>query len=132
VGQIELNCEQAEALVARLAASLAAHCEDPTEVQGEREPPPNYPTGSRGVEPELAAQGVKVLDIPVGRRQDRGHRRSGPVCNAGPNANLWPTPANERPRHNPLSPSLQGYKLNRGVNYISCNILNRFGHEVPA
>jgi hypothetical protein len=43
VGQIELNREQAEALVARLAASLDAHCENPAEVQGEREPPPNTP-----------------------------------------------------------------------------------------
>jgi hypothetical protein len=74
VGQIELNREQAEALVARLAASLNAHCEDPTEIQGEREPPPEYPAGSRGVEPVLAAQGVEVLDIPIGGRQNRGHR----------------------------------------------------------
>jgi hypothetical protein len=43
VGQIELNCEQAEALVARLAASLNAHCEDSAVVSGEREPPPEYP-----------------------------------------------------------------------------------------
>jgi hypothetical protein len=26
----------------------------------------------------------------------------------------------------------QGYELNRGVNYISCNILDHFGREVPA
>jgi hypothetical protein len=70
VGQIELNCMQAEALVTRLAASLNAHCENPAEVQGEREPPPEYPKGSRGVKPELAAQGVEVLDIPVGRHQN--------------------------------------------------------------
>jgi hypothetical protein len=70
VGQIELNREQAEALVAQLAASLNVHRENPTAVQGEREPPPEYPEGSRGVELELAAQGVEVLDIPVGRRQN--------------------------------------------------------------
>jgi hypothetical protein len=62
VGQIELNREQAEALVTRLAASLDAHRENPIAIQGEREPPPEYPTGSRGVDPELAAQGVEVLD----------------------------------------------------------------------
>jgi hypothetical protein len=70
MGQIELNREQAEALVARLAASLDAHHENPAEIQGEREPPPEYPTGSRGVEPELAVQGVEVLDIPVGGCQN--------------------------------------------------------------
>jgi hypothetical protein len=70
VGQIELNREQAEALVARLAASLDVHHENPVVIQGEREPPPEYPAGSRGVDPELAAQGVEVLDVPVGRRQN--------------------------------------------------------------
>jgi hypothetical protein len=70
VKQIELNREQAEALVTQLVASLNTHCEDPTEIQGEREPPPEYPAGSRGVEPELAAQGVEVLDIPVGGCQN--------------------------------------------------------------
>jgi hypothetical protein len=70
MGQIELNREQAKVLVAQLAASLDAHRENPAEVQGERELPPEYPTGSRGVEPELAAQGVEVLDIPVGRHQN--------------------------------------------------------------
>jgi hypothetical protein len=70
VGQIELNREQAEALVARLATSLNVHREDPVEIQGKREPPPEYPTGSRGVEPELAVQGVEVLDIPVGGHQN--------------------------------------------------------------
>jgi hypothetical protein len=120
VGQIELNHEQAEALVARLTTSLDVHHENPVAVPGEREPPPEYPTGSRGVALELAAQGVEVLDIPVGRHQDRGRRQSSPVCNAGPNANAWPAPANERPRRNPLSPSSQGYELNQGVNYISC------------
>jgi hypothetical protein len=74
VGQIELNCEQAEALVARLAASLDAHRENPTEIQGDREPPLDYPTGSRGVEPVLATQGVEVLDVPIGGRQNRGCR----------------------------------------------------------
>jgi hypothetical protein len=132
VGQIELNREQAEALVAQLAASLDAHRENPTEIQGEREPPPDYPTGSRGVEPVLAAQGVEVLDVPIGGRQNRGRRRPVPVCNTGPGTNPCPTPANERARRNPLSPSSQGYELNRGVNYISCNILDRFGREVPA
>jgi hypothetical protein len=78
VGQIELNREQAKALVARLAASLDAHRENPTEVPGEREPPPEYPTGSQGVEPELAAQGVKVLDVPTGGHQNRGRRRARP------------------------------------------------------
>jgi hypothetical protein len=132
VGQIELNREQAEVLVARLAASLDAHREDPTEVPGEREPPPEYPKGSRSIEPELAAQGVEVLDIPVGGRQNRGHRQPVPVRNPGPSTKPHPTPANERPRRNPPSPSSQGYELNRGVNYISCNILNRIGREVPA
>jgi hypothetical protein len=132
VGQIELNHEQAEALVARLAASLDAHCEDPTAVQGEREPPPEYLTGSRGVEPKLAAQGVEVLDIPVGRCQNRGRGRPVAICNPGPGTNPCPAPANERARRNPLSPSSQGYELNRGVNYISCNILDRFRREVPA
>jgi hypothetical protein len=66
VGQIELNREQAKALVTRLATSLNAHCEDSPTVLGERELPPKYPKGSRGVKPELAAQGVEVLDIPVG------------------------------------------------------------------
>jgi hypothetical protein len=132
VGQIELNCEQAKALVAQLAASLDAHHENPTAVQGAREPPPEYPEGSRGVKPELAAQGVEVLDIPVGRRQNRGCGRPVTVCNPGPGTNLCPAPTNERARRNPLSPSSQGYELNRGVNYISCNILNRFRREVPA
>jgi hypothetical protein len=127
VGQIELNREQAEALVARLAASLDAHRENPAEVQGEREPPPKYPTGSWGVEPELAAQGVKILDVPTGGRQNRGRRRPVPVHNPGPSANPRPTPTNERARRNPLSPSSQGYELNWGVNYISCNILDCFG-----
>jgi hypothetical protein len=127
VGQIELNCEQAKVLVARLAASLNVHRENPAAVQGEREPPPEYPAGSRGVEPELAAQGVEILDITVGRCQNRGRGRPVSVCNIGPGTNLCPAPANERERRNPLSPSSQGYKLNRGVNYISCNILNRFG-----
>jgi hypothetical protein len=54
MGQIELNREQAEALVARLATSLNVHCENSAEIQREREPPPEYPTGSRGVKPELA------------------------------------------------------------------------------
>jgi hypothetical protein len=132
VGQIELNREQAKALVARLAASLDAHRENPAEVQGEREPPPEYPTGSRGVEPELAAQGVKVLDIPVGRRQNQGRGRPIPVRDHRPGTDPRPAPANERARRNPLSPSSQGYELNRGVNYILCNILDRFGREVPA
>jgi hypothetical protein len=132
MGQIKLNREQAKALVARLATSLDMHHEDPSEVPGEREPPPDYPAGSRGVEPELAAQGVEILDIPVGGRQNRGRRRPIPVHNTGPGTNARPTPANERPRRNPLSPSSQGYELNRGVNYISCNILDRFGREVPA
>jgi hypothetical protein len=132
VGQIELNRMQAEALVTRLAASLDAHCENPAEVQGEREPPPEYPEGSRGVEPELTAQGVEVLDIPVGRRQNRGHGRPLSICNPGPGTNPCPAPANERARRNPLSPSSQGYELNRGINYISCNILDCFGREVPA
>jgi hypothetical protein len=57
MGQIELNCQQAEVLVTWLAASLEVHCEDTTEVLGEREPLPEYPEGARGVEPELAAQG---------------------------------------------------------------------------
>jgi hypothetical protein len=70
VGQIELNREQAETLVARLAASLDVHRENSAEIQREREPPPEYPAGSRGVEPELAAQGVEVLDIPVGGHQN--------------------------------------------------------------
>jgi hypothetical protein len=70
VKQIELNREQAEALVTQLVASLNTHCEDPTEIQGEREPPPEYPAGSRGVELELATQGVEVLDIPVGGCQN--------------------------------------------------------------
>jgi hypothetical protein len=74
VGQIELNREQAEALVAQLAASLDTHHENSTEVQGEREPPPKYPTGSRGVEPKLAAQGVEILDVPTGGRQNQGCR----------------------------------------------------------
>jgi hypothetical protein len=107
------------------------HRENSVEVQGEREPPPKYPAGSRGVEPELAAQ-VEVLDIPVGGCQNRGRRRPVPVCNPGPSANPRPTLANERARRNPLSPSSQGYELNRGVNYILCNILDRFRHEVPA
>jgi hypothetical protein len=132
VGQIELNREQAEALVTRLAASLNTHCENPAEIQGEREPPPDYPTGSRGVAPKLAMQGVEVLDIPVGGRQNRGCRRHVPVHNPGPNTNLCPTLANERVRRNPLSPLSQGYELNQGVNYISCNILDRFGQDVPA
>jgi hypothetical protein len=132
VEQIELNCEQAEALVARLAASLDAHRENPVAIQGEREPPPEYPAGSRGVDPELTAQGVEVLDVPVGRRQNKGRGRSGPVRNLGPGTNPRPAPANERERRNPLSPSSQGYELNRGVNYISCNILDHFGREVPA
>jgi hypothetical protein len=132
VGQIELNREQAEALVARLAASLDAHCEDPTEVQGEREPPPKYPAESQGVAPDLAAQGVEILDVPTGGHQNRGCRRPVPVRNSGPSANLRPTLANERARRNPLSPSSQGYELNREVNYIPCNILDRFGREVPA
>jgi hypothetical protein len=132
VGQIELNREQAEVLVARLAASLDTHCENPTAVQGEREPPPEYPAGSRGVDPELAAQGVEVLDIPVGRHQNRGRGRPITIRNPGPGTNPRPAPANERARRNPLSPSSQGYELNRGVNYISCNILDQFGREVPA
>jgi hypothetical protein len=132
VGQIELNREQAEALVARLTTSLDAHRENPSAVPGEREPPPKYPAGARGVAPELAAQGVKILDIPVGGRQNRGHRRPVPVRNIGPGTNMLPTPANERSRRNPISPSSQGYELNRGVNYISCNILDHFGREVPA
>jgi hypothetical protein len=132
MGQIELNREQAEALVARLAASLDAHHENPAEIQGEREPPPEYPAGSRGVEPELTVQGVEVLDIPVGGCQNQGRRRPVPVHNPGPGTDPRPTPANERARRNPLSPSSQGYELNRGVNYISCNILDRFGREVPA
>jgi hypothetical protein len=70
MGQIELNREQAEALVARLTASLDTHHENPVMVSREREPPPEYPEGSRGVAPELAAQGVEVLDIPVGGRQN--------------------------------------------------------------
>jgi hypothetical protein len=127
MGQIELNREQAEVLVARLAASLDAHHENTIEIQGEREPPPEYPTGSRGVEPELTTQEVEVLDIPVGGRQNRGHRRPVPVRNPGPSTNPHPIPANERARGNPLSPSSQGYELNRGVNYISCNILDCFG-----
>jgi hypothetical protein len=101
-------------------------------VQGEREPPPDYPTGSWGVEPRLAVQGVEVLDIPTGGCQNRGHRRPVAVCNPGPGTNPRPTPTNERARRNPLSPSSQGYKLNRGVNYISCNVIDRFGWEVPA
>jgi hypothetical protein len=132
MGQIELNREQAEALVTRLAASLDTHRENPAEVQGEREPPPEYPTGSRGVKPELTAQGVEVLDIPVGRCQNRGRGRPLSVHNSGPGTNPCPAPANERVRRNPLSPSSQGYELNRGVNYISCNILDCFGREVPA
>jgi hypothetical protein len=132
VGQIELNREQAKALVARLAASLDTHRENSIAIQGEREPPPEYPAGSRGVDPELAAQGVKVLDVPVGRRQNRGRGRPGPVHNNRPGNDSHPAPANERAQRNPLSPSSQGYELNRGVNYISCNILNRFGQEVPA
>jgi hypothetical protein len=132
MGQIELNREQAEALVTRLTASLDVHRENPAEIQGEREPPPKYPAGSRGVEPELAAQGVEVLDIPIGGRQNRGCRQPIQVRNPGPSTNPRPTPANERARRNPLSPSSQGYKINRGVNYISCNILDRFSHEVPA
>jgi hypothetical protein len=43
VGQIELNHEQAEVLVTRLAASLDTHHENPIAVSGEREPPPNTP-----------------------------------------------------------------------------------------
>jgi hypothetical protein len=132
VGQIELNCQQAEALVTQLATSLDAHCEDPAEIQGEREPPPKYPAGSRGVEPELAVQGVEILDIPTGGHQNRGRRQPVPVCNPGPSTNPHPTPANERVRRNPLSPSSQGYELNRGVNYVSCNILDCFGREVLA
>jgi hypothetical protein len=31
---------------------------------------PKYPEGALGVEPILAAQGVKVLDIPVGGHQN--------------------------------------------------------------
>jgi hypothetical protein len=132
VGQIELNREQAKALVAQLAASLNVHHENPAAIQGEREPPPDYPAGSRGVKPELTTQGVEILDIPVGGRQNQGRRRPVPVRNPGPSTNPHPTPANERARRNPLSPSSQGYELNRGVNYISCNILDRFGREVPA
>jgi hypothetical protein len=132
VGQIELNHEQAKALVTQLAASLDAHRENPAEIPGEREPPPDYPTGSRGVKPILAAQGVEVLDIPVGGHQNQGRRRPVPVRNAGPSTNPRPIPANERARRNPLSPSSQGYKLNRGIGYIPCNILDRFGREVPA
>jgi hypothetical protein len=126
VGQIELNREQAKALVARLAASLDTHRENPAEVLGEREPPPEYPAGSRGVEPILATQGVKVLDIPVGGCQNRGRRRPVPVHNTGPGTNPCPILANERTRRNPLSPSSQGYELNRGIGYISCNILDCF------
>jgi hypothetical protein len=132
VGQVELNREQAEALVARLAASLNMHCENPSVVQGEREPPPEYPAESWGVEPRLAAQGVEVLDIPTGGRQNRGRRRPITVRNSGPGTNPRPTPANERARRNPLSPSSQGYEINRGTNYISCNVINRFGREVLA
>jgi hypothetical protein len=123
VEQIELNRQQAEALVARLAASLDAHRENPTEIQGEGELPPEYPARSRGVAPELAAQGVEILDIPTEGRQNRGHRRPVPIRNPGQGTNLRPTPANERLRRNPLSPSSQGYELNRGVNYVSCNIV---------
>jgi hypothetical protein len=112
--------------------TLDVHHENTAEVQGEREPPPEYPAGARGVELELAAQRVEVLDIPVGGRQNRGRRRPIAVCNLGPSTNPRPTLANEGPRINPLSPSSQGYELNRGVNYISCNILDWFGHEVPA
>jgi hypothetical protein len=132
VEQIELNRQQAEALVTRLAASLDAHRENPTEIQGEGELPPEYPARSRGVAPELAPQGVEILDIPTGGRQNRGHRRPVPIHNPGQGTNLRPTPANERLRRNPLSPSSQGYELNRGVNYVSCNILDHFGREVPA
>jgi hypothetical protein len=74
VGQIELNREQAKALVAQFAASLNTHRENSTVVQGEREPPPKYPARSRGVDPELMAQGVKILDVPIGRHQGGGHQ----------------------------------------------------------
>jgi hypothetical protein len=132
MGQIELNREQAKALIPRLATSLNAHRENPAEVQGEREPPPGYPAGSWGVKPKLAAQGVEILDIPTGGRQNRGCRQPVPVCNPGPSTNPHPTPTNGRARRNPLSPSSQGYELNWGVNYILCNILDHFGREVPA
>jgi hypothetical protein len=74
VGQIELNREQAKALVAQFAASLDTHHKNSTVVQGEREPPPKYPARSRGVDPELMAQGVKILDVPIGRHQGGGHQ----------------------------------------------------------
>jgi hypothetical protein len=43
MGQIELNREQAKALVARLATSLDVHHEDPSAVQGEENLPLNTP-----------------------------------------------------------------------------------------
>jgi hypothetical protein len=132
VGQIELNHEQAKVLVTRLATSLNAHHEDPPMVLGEREPPPKYPESSRGIEPELTAQGVKILDVPIGGHQDRGCWQSGPVHHAGPSANPHPTLVNERPWRNPLSLSSQGYELNRGPSYIPFLILDQFGCDVPA
>jgi hypothetical protein len=132
MGQIELNREQAEALVTQLAASLKVHSENPTAIPGEREPPPEYPKGAWGVEPELAAQGVEVLDIPIGGHQNQRHQQPLPICYPGPGTNLHPVPANERPRGNPLSLSAQGYELNQGINYIPFTILDWFGCDVPA
>jgi hypothetical protein len=64
-----LNCEQAEAMVARLAKSLDKGGQDTPAVQ--RGELPTYPEAARGIKPHLAAQGVEVLDIHVRRHQGR-------------------------------------------------------------